>query len=156
MESETPKIPRKKRGKGAMNGNETGVPFTADNQPPADVKKGGWARKNLLKNLAKAMLEQDFVGAEGSQLKAAAAQYMGLPVEEITNELMMHFRQLEKAIQKADTGAYNAFMDRAYGKPKQAVEHTGEDGGPIQALTGQLQLSDAQVRQIAKNLEKEV
>ena len=28
--------------------------------------------------------------------------------------------------------AIGMLLDRAYGKPKQTLEHTGEDGGPIQ------------------------
>lgn len=32
----------------------------------------------------------------------------------------------------ARVSAANAILDRGYGKPKQAMEHTGEDGGPLQ------------------------
>lgn len=32
----------------------------------------------------------------------------------------------------ARVSAATALLDRAYGKPRQAVEHTGKDGGPIQ------------------------
>jgi hypothetical protein len=33
----------------------------------------------------------------------------------------------------ARVSAANAILDRAYGKPVQAMEHTGKDGGPIQS-----------------------
>lgn len=32
----------------------------------------------------------------------------------------------------ARLAAINIILDRAYGKPKQAMEHSGPDGGPIQ------------------------
>jgi hypothetical protein len=32
----------------------------------------------------------------------------------------------------ARLSAIGMLLDRAYGKPKQMLEHTGEDGGPIQ------------------------
>ena len=32
----------------------------------------------------------------------------------------------------ARVSAANAILDRGYGKPRQAVEHTGADGGPIE------------------------
>ena len=32
----------------------------------------------------------------------------------------------------ARVSAANAILDRGYGKPKQAMEHTGKDGGPIE------------------------
>lgn len=32
----------------------------------------------------------------------------------------------------ARVSAANSVLDRGYGKPSQAVEHTGKDGGPIQ------------------------
>jgi hypothetical protein len=32
----------------------------------------------------------------------------------------------------ARVSAANALLDRGYGKPKQAMEHTGKDGAPIQ------------------------
>ena len=34
----------------------------------------------------------------------------------------------------ARVSAANAILDRGYGKPKQAMEHTGKDGGPIETI----------------------
>lgn len=34
----------------------------------------------------------------------------------------------------ARVSAANALLDRAYGKPSQAVQHTGRNGGPIQTI----------------------
>ena len=44
---------------------------------------------------------------------------------------------LKKLRQMATQGNLRAaeiLLDRAYGKPKQAVEHSGKDGGPIQTF----------------------
>jgi len=38
--------------------------------------------------------------------------------------MMLMFRQAEKAVQKGDTRAFDAVMDRAFGKPKQDVNAT--------------------------------
>ena len=37
-----------------------------------------------------------------------------------------------KALKKGDSRVFTALADRAYGKAKKSVEHSGEDGGPIQ------------------------
>lgn len=37
-----------------------------------------------------------------------------------------------KAAKGGNVQAQIAILDRAYGKPKQALEHTGKDGGPIE------------------------
>lgn len=42
--------------------------------------------------------------------------------EKFTNELLATLRLAQKAIIKADVRAYEAIMDSAYGKAKQAVE----------------------------------
>lgn len=34
----------------------------------------------------------------------------------------------------ARVSAANAILDRGYGKPKQAMEHTGKDGGPMETV----------------------
>lgn len=35
----------------------------------------------------------------------------------------------------ARVSAANAILDRGYGKPRQAMEHTGADGGPIEVAS---------------------
>lgn len=39
------------------------------------------------------------------------------------------------AAKKGNVQAQTAILDRAYGKAKQAIEHSGPDGGPIQQKT---------------------
>lgn len=92
-------------------------------------------RKLSGKKLIDAMMEQTFNGAPNSKLKALAAAYLGVPEEEISNDVMATFRQMEKAIQKADTYAYNSLQDRRFGKPKERHEHSGPGDQPIQIET---------------------
>ena len=100
-----------------------GVKFSKDNQPSGEAKSAGKIKKKKGMELAKAVLELSFKGMKNSALKKAAAEYYGIDESEITVEMMLLFRQAEKAIQKADTFAFNAVMDRAHGKPKQELNH---------------------------------
>lgn len=97
-------------------------PFTDQDQPTGAQKSAGWLRRKRGQELAAAILNLAFKGAKNSELKKAAAEYYGVPEKEITVEQMMLFRQAEKAIQKADTAAFNAIMDRTHGKPPQPIE----------------------------------
>src|SRR5690349_16441812 len=42
----------------------------------------------------------------------------------------------------AQVAAANSLLDRGYGKPRQAIEHTGKDGGPIETALNGLGISD--------------
>jgi hypothetical protein len=100
-----------------------GKKFSKDNQPLPEAKSAGKMKKKKGMELAKAVLDLTFKGMKDSALKKAAAEYYGIDESEITVEMMLLFRQAEKAIQKADTLAFNAIMDRAHGKPKQDLSH---------------------------------
>lgn len=113
-----------------MNGKETGVPFTKENQPSPEAKSMGWLKKNKGPELVKAIFDLAFQGNKRNRLKKAAAQYYGLDEKEVAVEMMLVFRQIEKAIQKSNTQAFTAVMDRAYGKPKEKIDHT-TGGKPI-------------------------
>ena len=43
---------------------------------------------------------------------------------------------LVKKLQHGDPAAFKALADRAFGRPPQPVEHSGNDGGPIQIIFG--------------------
>jgi len=47
----------------------------------------------------------------------------------------------------ARVSAANALLDRGYGKPRQAVEHSGADGGPIEHRVSSM--SDEDLERIA-------
>ena len=100
--------------------------FTSDNQPTPEAKSAGKRRKRELKELAEALIT-----GEGLQKakKIAASVGVDLSNEEFTLEVIMTLRQVEKALAKGDTPAYNAAMDRLRGKAKQITENTHEFKG---------------------------
>ena len=46
------------------------------------------------------------------------------------------------AAKKGNVQAQVAILDRAYGKPKQGIEHTGKDGGEIAIKTITIEIPD--------------
>lgn len=124
--------PKRKPGKGAMNGKLTGKCFTKDRQPTKEQRIAGWDKKKKAQELVKAVLQLSFKGKQNSKLKKDAAQYFGIPEKDITVETMLVFKQAEKAIQKGDTHAFSAVMDRAFGKPKEKIEV--KDTTPLEKL----------------------
>lgn len=119
--------PQTSPGKHKLNGAKDGVPFSADNQPSSESKKRGWDKRKKSKELAEAILSLKFVGAKDSKLKQMMAEMFGVKEKDLTVEMMMLFRQTEKAIQKGDTFAFMAVMDRVYGKAKQHTDITTKD-----------------------------
>jgi hypothetical protein len=113
-------------GKGGIYPPANGKKFTKDYQPSGEAKSAGKLAKKRGQELAKSILDLAFKGMQDSQLKKSAAEYFGIDPSEITVEMMLLFRQAEKAIQKADTNAFNAYMNRAFGMPKQQTELSGE------------------------------
>lgn len=95
----------------------TPKPFTKDNQPSSEAKKAGWQKRKILKQLLELSTGATFNNST-TDYRQLAANYFGIEPEEVTVETVMTFRQIEKAIMKADTPAFIAVMDRAHGKPK--------------------------------------
>lgn len=95
--------------------------FTAENQPSGEAKAKGYLKKRVGRELLRTILAMDFKGM-GPAFKQQLGEYYGLDPEEITNEGALVLSQLITAIQKGDTFAFNAIMDRAYGKPKELRE----------------------------------
>ena len=57
-----------------------------------------------------------------------------------------------KAPPAARVSAAVAILDRAYGKPTQAIEHTGKDGGPVQQQIAQANMTSDEFREIAREV----
>lgn len=53
----------------------------------------------------------------------------------------------------ARVAAANSLIDRGYGKPRQSIEHTGKDGGPIQSQ--EVSAFDAIESQLARLASRE-
>jgi hypothetical protein len=79
-------------------------------QPPAELKKLGWAKKKLLREVLQCKLPM-----ASKPLKKLAELY-GMTTEQLTIELAMNLAQIEKAL-AGDTVAYKTLMERAYGHP---------------------------------------
>lgn len=132
-EIETPKKSRPKSGKGAMNGNETGVSFAKQPQPSGTAKSLGWKKKRLLKDLLSISTGSIFEGSQKNYRKITAA-YFQIAEKDVTVLMIMQYRQVEKAILKGDTFAFNAIMDRAFGKATQPI-------GLDENLTGKVKIT---------------
>ena len=87
--------------------------FTKENQPTSEAKSAGRKRVRDLKQLAAMLLN-----GEGVDRAKLTAKQVGINLEddEYTLEIVMTLRQVEKALKKGDTRAYNAAMDRMRGK----------------------------------------
>lgn len=98
-----------------------GVQFTSENQPSPKAKSLGHKRKRALKDLAEALIT-----GEGLEKAKRIADSVGveLGLDEFTLENVMTLRQIEKALAKGDTPAYNAAMDRLRGKAVQSLDVT--------------------------------
>lgn len=109
-----------KPGKVIPGGEKT--QFSSLRQPTTEQRKEGWRRKRRGAELARAVLDLYFRGKENSKLKKEAAEYFDVPIDDISVEAMMLFKQVQRAMERGDTAAFNAVMDRAFGKAKQPTE----------------------------------
>ena len=75
-------------------------------KPGESGNPGGRPKRDIASEIAQAIFEQD------------------------AEEILAVF---SKALKKGDSRVFTALADRAYGKAKKAVEHTGGDGAPIGA-----------------------
>ena len=109
---------RPKSGKGAMNGLETGRPFSKENQPDPKRKSEGAKRHWVLRDLLNKVTGQKFEGS-AKVYRDLCARYFQIEPSQVTVKMIMDFRQIERAILKGDTTAYKAITDRAYGRPRE-------------------------------------
>ena len=116
------------KGTGKKNVIGKGMPpietqFSSENQPSPEAKSLGHKRKRALKDLAEALIT-----GEGLEKAKRIADSVGveLGLDEFTLENVMTLRQIEKALAKGDTPAYNAAMDRLRGKAVQQTENVHE------------------------------
>lgn len=144
----TSKKPARKPGRSGYVLPDAPKPFSNTNQPSPEAKKAGWAKRNALRDLLNITTGAKFEGST-KDYRELTAKYLGIEEKYVTVKMVMEFRQIEKAILKGDTIAFNAIMDRAFGKPKQETELTGKDGGSLlQPFT------DSQLDKLISSLRK--
>jgi len=114
-----------------LKGKERATQFSKDSQPTGKAKSEGKKKAKLIKDIAKQIVK----GGVKDALKPLA-EYLGLEVDEINLETVMHLKQMEKAINDGDTNAYNAVMNRIAGKAKEFIDHTtnGENIQPTNII----------------------
>jgi len=102
--------------------------FTSERQPSPEAKSKGKKKQLFLKDIA-----SQIVGGQAVEDVKPIAEYLGIPESQIDIETLMHLKQMQKAIEKGDTKAYQAVLDRLKGKPRQEIDHTTKGQG-IQIL----------------------
>ena len=120
-----------------------GKPFSKTNQPDPNTIKLAWNKKKALKDLLNITTIGKF-SKDKNDYRKMCSDFMGIPEEEVTIKMIMEFRQIEKAIKSKDTFAFNAIMDRGFGKPKQEIEANGNLGQQRPNMT------DAQFKEFLK------
>lgn len=107
-------------------------------QPSSESKRAGWLKKKRNRDLIQIILGMKYVGT-GGKFAQQMKEYFGLTpeqVEELSNEAAMVFRMVGQAIEKGDTASANLILERGYGKPKEVIDLTDEEGNkPIINIT---------------------
>jgi hypothetical protein len=110
---------------------------------PGGKPKGTLNRSTIAKRVLGLMVKD---GLTENQVSALRKMY-GDHVDKMTLEEAITLVQVGDAISgKQRTNSYNAVMNSAYGAPKQSVELTGEDGGPLE-MSDVTKLTDEELRQ---------
>jgi hypothetical protein len=97
--------------------------FTSEYQPTPEAKSLGIRKKRALKEILEISTSRQFKGSS-ERYREMAAEYLEIEPEEVDVKMIMYFRQIQKAIQKGDTEAFKAVMDRVYGRPKAEESET--------------------------------
>ena len=116
------------RVKGKLRGAKDGIPFGDPRNPVPSVaaQNAGKLRKKTGVELGKLLLQTIMGGKEFSgEVRKLAANHFGISEDDVTFEIGMHYKQIEAALKEGNTFAYNAFMNRALGMPKQVTEEIG-------------------------------
>lgn len=94
--------------------------FGKNKQPDPKAVRKGILRKMRNRELWAAALQLPFTG--NKEWRKDCAEYFDVDEDEITNEAMIIFKAIHNAMKNGDIAAAQMLMDRAYGKPKDAVE----------------------------------
>jgi hypothetical protein len=111
-----------------------GVKFTSENQPTGQAKSAGKQKKKFTREVLKEMLNMPYKFAEDSGLKKQLIAAFGKDVLDLPIGEIMSLMQMQKAVLKGDTAAYNSVIDQALGRPAQAIINTDEDGNVIPGI----------------------
>lgn len=130
-EKSTEKHPRLKN-----LGDKAGTNNFKNRQPTSEQKREGWKKKKFSRTVIRELLESQFNLTP--KLRKKLEKFYG-PVDDKTIGELISMRQVEKAINNADTFATTNLFNQAYGQPKQEIDVTS-DGKPIKQNV--IELSD--------------
>lgn len=107
--------------------------FSKENRPDeakriAGIKKAA-EKKRFTRDVMKGMLTINYKFAEGTQLKQQLVHSFGDGILEMSVAEIMVLQQMQRAILKGDTYAFNSLMDQALGKPMQSVANVDPETG---------------------------
>lgn len=128
-----------------------GVKFSSDYQPSGEAKSKGKQRKKFTREVMKEMLSMKYKFTPESRIKEQLVNAFGAGVLELTVAEVMVIQQMNKAVLKADTYAFQTVMDQALGRPVQSVANTDPDGNAIPAY--KLTLPQGMSIELPSNIE---
>lgn len=111
--------------------------FTSTYQPGRNKAKETFKRKRDVREVMKELLKtQYFFTEHNERLKELLEKAFGKKkINRMTAVELMLLQQINKAILKGDTQAFNSILNQTYGMPKQIQEVTGKDGAPLERAT---------------------
>ena len=147
-------------GRGNLRQEDNPKPFSTTNQPP---NRGRKAR--VFSQLAKEWAERGIERATPEAVAEAFEYVLALhlldvkdisgKVEDETNDMPMVVRLAAKELLgKKSLDILREMLDRAHGKSKQAVEHTGPKGGSIRLSFDVEKLTESEADNLLELMEK--
>jgi hypothetical protein len=94
--------------------------FTSSNQPSRESKRQGQLKGHRGAELVRALLDvrpSKLGTSKHRVLCRQAAAFFGMHEKDVTYEVMMFYKVAERVFKSGDVVAFNALMDRGYGKP---------------------------------------
>jgi len=150
--SETGEI-REKRTDVGKNRPPKDKQFSSTNQPDPEKQKATKAKKRVIKETIRALLETQYKFAPDSQLKKQMVAAFGADVLKKPILEVMALQQVQKAILKGDTQAFTALLDRVDGRPVQAIAETDPDGNELEGVPIKLTFPKGMKFELPSNTE---
>lgn len=102
--------------------NTDATKFTSAKQPSGKNKSLGKRKKKFTTQVYKEILSMPYAFTPDSQIKRQLIKAFGNQITGMNIGEVLGLQQIQKAILKGDTPAFNSLMDRAFGKPPQSID----------------------------------
>lgn len=110
-----------KRAKNEPFKGTEGRRFDSEYQPSPEAKSMGWKRRMGLREMLK-LSTAELRNKKGEPYRDLVAIALDMNPEDVTLEMIMDFRQIEKASKRTDSYAYKVVKEFAHGKARQIPE----------------------------------